>query len=125
MLVALTPGDITARILMATWVACAAMESIHSRALLRGPRAVRRLRIEADAVEIVDGDGRMRVGALRPGSFVAPWLTIVRWRPEGARFDRAIPLVPGMADRASLRRLRVVLRWGSALYSRPHPKGSP
>ena len=124
-LVHFTPGAVPARILAATWVLCAALEAIHSRALLRGPRAVRRLRIEAGDVEVMDGEGRLRTGALRPGSFVAPWLTIVRWRPEGARFDRAIPLVPGMADEVSLRRLRVVLRWGSALYSRPHPKGTP
>jgi hypothetical protein len=36
----------------------------------------------------------------------------VRWRPEGARLDHTVPLVPGMADDGSLRRLRVVLRWG-------------
>ena len=99
------------RVLAATWIACAALEAIHSRALLRGSRAVRRFTLAGSTVEVVDGEGRVRSGALRPGSFVAPWLTIVRWRPEGARFDRALPLVPGMADGESLRRLRVVLRW--------------
>jgi len=73
---------------------------------------VRRLRVESGRVEVEDGEGRVRTGELRPGSFVAPWLTIVRWRPEGARFDRALPLVPGMAEARALRRLRVVLRLG-------------
>ncbi len=110
--IALTPLPAAARVLAATWIACAALEAIHSRALLRGPRAARSLRIASGEVEIEDGTGRVRTGTLRPGSFVAPWLTIVRWRPEGARFDRALPLVPGMAGAVELRRLRVVLRWG-------------
>jgi len=111
-LVAITPGPIAARILAATWVACAALEAVHSRALLRGPRAVRHLRVDSGSVEVQDGEGRLRTGELRPGSFVAPWLAIVRWRPEGARFDRSLPLVPGMAEAQALRRLRVVLRLG-------------
>lgn len=111
-LIALTPAPAAARILAATWIACAALEAINSRALLRGRRGARSLRIAAGTVEIEDGTGQSRSGTLRPGSFVAPWLTIVRWRPDGARFDRALPLVPGMAGAAELRRLRVVLRWG-------------
>lgn len=111
-LVAATPGPTAARILAAAWIACAALEAVHSRALLRGPRGARHLRIDSGTVQIEDGTGRMRTGTLRPGSFVAPWLTIVRWRPEGARFDRSLPLVPGMAEAEALRRLRVVLRLG-------------
>ena len=111
-MVALTPGPLAARILAATGVACAALEAVHSRALLRGPRAARHLRIDSGSVEIEDGAGCLRAGTLRPGSFVAPWLTIVRWRPEGARFDRTLPLLPGMAEAQALRRLRVVLRLG-------------
>jgi len=110
MLVA-TPGPDGARLLAATWVACAALEAVHTRALLRGRRAVRELRLRGTAIEVRDGLGRWRSGAIRPGSFVAPWLTIVRWRPEGARFDRSVPVLPGMAPAEDLRRLRVVLRW--------------
>lgn len=110
-LVALTPGPLAARIAAITWVACAALEAIHSRALLRGARGARRIGITAGAVEVEGGDGRVRSGALRPGSFVAPWLTIVRWRPDGAWFDRTVPLLPGMLDEEAFRRLRVVLRF--------------
>ena len=109
--IAATPGLDAARILAATWVACAALEAAHSRAWLRGRRAVRALRVRGNAIDVQDGLGRWRSGTVRAGSFVAPWLTIVRWRPEGAWFDRTVPILAGMARAAELRRLRVVLRW--------------
>jgi len=56
-------------------------------------------------------DGEWLRGELRDGSFVAPWLTIVRWRPEGGRMDRTVLLLPGMADAGTLRKIRVILRW--------------
>ena len=110
-LIALTPGALALRILAITWVSCAALEAIHSRALLRGARAARYVRIAAGSVEIEDGDGRVRTGTLRPGSFVAPWLAIVRWRADGARWERTVPILPGMLDAEAFRRLRVVLRF--------------
>jgi hypothetical protein len=110
-LLAVTPGSAAMRILAATWIACAALESIHSRALLRGSRGVRAVRVGEGVVEVEDGDGGHHAGTLVAGSFVAPWLTVVRWRPEGARFDRSLPVVAGMAHAENLRRLRVVLRW--------------
>jgi toxin CptA len=57
--------------------------------------------------------GRGGVGRLAPGSFVAPWLTVVRWRPEGARFARTVLVAPDAVDADAFRRLRVLLRWGS------------
>jgi hypothetical protein len=108
---AVTPGFDAARILAATWVLCAALEAAHSRALLCGRRAARALRIRGTAIEVLDGVGQWQAGTIRAGSFVAPWLTIVRWRPEGARFDRSVPILPGMARDEELRVLRVVLKW--------------
>ena len=109
--IATTPGLDGLRVLAATWIACGALEAIHSRALLRGARAVHALRIRGESIEVVDARGRLRAGSVRPGSFVAPWLTIVRWRPHGAWWDRSIPILPGMAGEEALRRLRVVLKW--------------
>ena len=79
----------------------------------RGLLAVRTLRIGGDGrVSVVSGDGRSREGRLEDGSFVAPWLTLVRWRPDRARFDRTVLVAPGMARREAFRRLRVRLRHG-------------
>jgi hypothetical protein len=74
---------------------------------------VRSVRLQADAtVSVVSRRGGTMHGRLRDGSFLAPWLTIVRWRPDGARFDRTVLIIPAMADPAALRRLRVRLRLG-------------
>ena len=62
-------------------------------------------------VEVEFPDGRLVAGRLADGSFVAPWLTIVRWVPEGARFSRAIVVVPDAVEAQAFRRLRILLRW--------------
>jgi hypothetical protein len=58
--------------------------------------------IEVDAV----------VGVVAAGCFVAPWLTIARWRPAGAWLDRTLLLTPDRMAAEDFRRLRVILRWG-------------
>lgn len=87
--------------LLAAWAACAALHAL-DRAL-----GARSLRITLDGVAEVDGVA----GALRHPCFVAPWLTVVRWRPAGARFDRTALVVPGMLPAEDFRRLRVLLAW--------------
>jgi hypothetical protein len=73
--------------------------------------AVRALRLDCTgAIAVRDRIG-WRTGQLRDGSFVAPWLTIVRWRPDGARLDRALVILPDMIHVAARRRIRVILRW--------------
>ncbi len=111
-LLAATPGVASLRILAGTWVACAALEAIHSRALLRGRRAVRALRLNREGgIELQDALGRWREGIVEQGSFVAPWLTIVRWRGAGGRFARTLPILPDMLPEEDFRRVRVTLRW--------------
>lgn len=111
-LLAATPGSAALRILAATWVSCAALEALHARALLRGSHAVRCVRLRRGGeIEVLDGRGRRREGVVRPGSFVAPWLTIVRWRAHGSRLAATVPILPGMAAEEDLRRLRIMLRW--------------
>ncbi len=73
---------------------------------------VRRIRITGGSALSLEEHGTVTEGRIVGGSFVAPWLTIVNWRPERSRFTRRIVIVPGMADGARLRVLRVVLRWG-------------
>jgi hypothetical protein len=104
-LITVTPLHDGIRILMGTWVVCCAIEA-HAR--IRRVRRVSLGRSGEISVEIADA---WRDGVVRDGSFVAPWLTIVRWRPAGARFDRTILIVPDMAAREEFRALRVLLRW--------------
>lgn len=54
----------------------------------------------------VDGVG----GSVSPGSFVAPWLTCMRWRPHGAWRDRAVLVLPDMLRAEDFRRMRVLLK---------------
>ena len=111
-LILLTPGPPAPRILAATWVACAALHALHAVALHRGRRGVRALHVDRDgAIELRDGTGAWRAGRLRAGSFVAPWLAIVRWRAPGARFDASVVILPDMLPAEDFRRLRVWLLW--------------
>jgi hypothetical protein len=94
------------RLALAMW--CFAMAA-HALARQRG--SVIRI---VDATSITVGELE---GEVVSGSFVAPWLTIVRWRPRGKRAVRTLAVLPDMLDRESFRRLRVILRWG--LHSAP------
>jgi len=62
------------------------------------------------AIDLRDERGEWRTGQVQDGSFVAPWLTIVRWRVAGERFDRTVAILPDMLDAARFRELRVLLR---------------
>ena len=108
----LTPLGMWIRAAAVLAVALAFADALRVVALLRGRRGVRGFRLARDrSLKVRDASGREREGRVQDGSFVAPWLTIVRWRPEGARFDRTFLLVPGMLDPEAFRRLRVLLRW--------------
>jgi len=110
--VALTPMGLAARALVAGGVAAGSIDAFVAVAARRGRRVARFVLLDrSGAVGVVDAAGRWRTGLVRAGSFVAPWLTILRWRPEGARFDRTILILPDMIDREAFRRLRVLLRW--------------
>jgi len=65
------------------------------------------VRVSRGTAIAVDG----LVGDVAHGSFVAPWLTIIHWRPLGARFTRTLVVLPDMIDAESFRAMRVILRW--------------
>lgn len=109
---AATPGAAWARILAATWIACAAIEVFHSVLLHRGRRGVTVVRLDRDgAIGLRAGDGRWIEAAVQSASFVAPWLTVIRWRAPSHRFDRALLILPDMLGPEDFRRLRLLLRW--------------
>lgn len=72
------------------------------------PRGLR-LRLER-RIDVLESRGWV-AGEVRDGSFVLPWLTIVRWRPERGGRDRWLVLLPGMSAADDLRKIRVILRW--------------
>lgn len=75
-------------------------------------RRVRALKVdETRAVWVQDRSGLWRSGSVSDGSLVAPWLTILNWRPPGARFDRTVVILPDMLPADAMRRIRVILRW--------------
>ena len=105
-------GPLAARVLAATWAACLALEAVHRIALHRGRAGATRIVLRPPRdIQVLDGAGAWRAGAIADGCFVAPWLTIVRWRPAGAWIDRTIVVLPDMVSAEDFRRLRVLLRW--------------
>ncbi|MDQ3025143.1 MAG: hypothetical protein M3R58_01360 [Pseudomonadota bacterium] len=100
-LIAFTPLPLDAALALATGTACLALDA------LRRSRPIRLLAVDCSGALSVDGVA----GELRDGSFVAPWLTIVRWRPARARFDRTLLIVADMLPAADFRHLRVILKW--------------
>jgi len=104
--VSATPMEIGWRIALvvaiaaeALWAACAMLRT----AGLKLDRAGR--------IEVTTLDGRTFAGQVRDGSFVAPWFTTVRWKPDGSRFSRTIAVLPDMLSGQDFRQLRVLLRW--------------
>jgi hypothetical protein len=111
-IVLLTPMRHTLRAASSFALAMLALEALQRVVLLRSPGAVRRFRVQRGGrIEVECVSGARVAGIVRPGSFVAPWLTIVRWRRPGARVDSTVLVLPDMAPAEPLRRLRVLLRW--------------
>lgn len=83
----------------ALWAACAVLRT----AGIRIDRTGR--------IEVTTRDGRTKAGRVLDGSFVAPWFTTVRWRPDGSRLSRTIAVLPDMLSGREFRHLRVLLKW--------------
>jgi toxin CptA len=110
LLVATLPPLVKAAATLA--LGAAALRTLRRDACREGPDAVRCLVVDlAGSVEIEHADGSRNRGKLLNGSFVAPWLVIVRWLPEGGRFSRTVVIAPDSVGADAYRRLRVLLRW--------------
>lgn len=104
------PGAVKAVVVCA--IGIAAVHSFRRYGLGRGAGVVRRVAVGLPGrVQVELADGRRLSGCLADDSFVAPWLAVVRWVPDGARFSRAIVIASDAVDRAEFRRLRILLRW--------------
>ena len=112
-LAALLPLSGTLRVAIAVALGSMAIEAFGRVAQHRGPHGARSFAISAGGeIAVATAQGCHYDGQLRDGSFVAPWLAVVRWRRRGERFDRTVLVLPDMLDAESFRRLRVRLRWG-------------
>jgi hypothetical protein len=100
-----TPLPPLARAAALLFAAASALRACRS---LLAPRS---LRLTRSRELHVRDDAGWRSGMVRDGSFVMPWLTVVRWRPDGARFDRTLLLLPDLAPPGEMRKIRVILRW--------------
>jgi hypothetical protein len=80
---------------------------------LAGPARAARLALGLDRrLAVTRRDGRTRAGEVLASSYVGAWLTTIVWRPDGARFARALIVVPDVMPAEDFRRLRVMLRYG-------------
>jgi hypothetical protein len=101
--------DLFAAVVLAGWA--------HHRIRLHGTRTARHAVVEillsSDAVIVARRrDGKLIAGHVRSPTFVHPSFTSIVWRPDGARWSQAIPLLPDMLGLDDFRRLRVLLRYG-------------
>jgi toxin CptA len=94
-------------------LAAVAWVALHAVLAWRSLGRAARLCIARDgSVRVERRDGTVVEGSIRPGSFAAPWLTVLRWRSARHRRDRTLLLLPGMAGAREMRNIRVILRWG-------------
>jgi len=82
--------------------------SARACATLLAPRS---LRLTRQGEICLREDAGWRTGQVRDGSFVMPWLVVVRWRPAGARLNGTLLLLPDMAPTEEMRKIRIFLRW--------------
>ncbi|HET7730561.1 MAG TPA: protein YgfX [Usitatibacter sp.] len=104
-LVVFVPFPDAVRALAFAWVVAMAW---HAH---RGLAGVQALRLDCNRGIAVRDRFGWRSGELCDGSFVAPWLTVIRWRPDGAHLDRTLVILPDMIQDTAMRRIRVILRW--------------
>ena len=91
--------------------------------LRAGPRAVVRVQVAADGtLALVDASGTRCAGEVLPGSYVVPWIVVLRFRLEGRRRAGTLAIVRDAAAPDGLRRLRILLRHaGPARRGRRRP----
>jgi toxin CptA len=112
----LVPVDAWVKLSLALWVGICASRAIGHFTHRRAHSCVVAVITDPSrAVEVRFADGRFARGTIVDGSFVAPWLTVIHWRPMQSRWTRTILLLPDMVEESAFRRMRVLLRWCAAL----------
>lgn len=89
--------------------------SLRRHAWRLSPSAVVGLRLEQECRAAFRRlDGETLEGPLLGSSFVSPWLTVLKIRPDGRRLAVSLVILPDAVEREAFRRLRVLLRWKCA-----------
>ena len=100
--------------IVAGGLALSATEHVR-RALLRTPLAVAALAFSADgSVAVAGPDGDWCSASLRRAAVPAAWVAVVAIR-DGLGRRRATVVLPDALDREAFRRLRIWLRWRTAV----------
>ena len=114
--VQVVPIDGPMKLLLALWVGLSASRAIGRITHRHARTAVVAVITDASrTLEVRYADGHFARGVIVDGSFVAPWLTVIHWRPASSRWTRTTLLLPDMVEEGAFRRLRVLLRWCAAL----------
>ena len=86
------------------------------------PDAIVQLRLAPNLhIVVTRGDGRLVAGHVRSSTSVSAALTSIVWRADGARWSRAILVLPDMLPPDDFRRLRVMLRYARSGLAQEAP----
>jgi hypothetical protein len=110
-LIVALPLDPLVQLAAIAWIGAGTFEAYRAIALRKGPRGIAGFALCGDSIE-VSSENEARTGHLAHESFVSPWLTVIRWRPTGARLDRTVLILPDMLPHEDFRQLRVLLKTG-------------
>jgi hypothetical protein len=109
---------------LVAWLALAVWAGVRWRSFGTEPQGGRVLDITLSgdrAIETRDASHRRRAGVVRAGTYVAPSLTAIVWKPDDARFSRSILILPDMLGAEDFRLLRVRLRYGRSVETAAAP----
>ncbi len=110
----LLPFSLSVRFAVSSLVGASLLFYLRRDAFKLSPQSVVSLKYLPDAkLELQWQSGEWITASLRPGSFVAPYLTTLAYRLESQYFTRYMLILPDMLDPNSFRDLRVYLRWKS------------
>jgi hypothetical protein len=109
-LLAFMPGSVLIRAFAVAAIGACCAGSLRG-ALRATPHAIVGVEICADGrVALTERGGARREGRAQPACYVGTWFTTMVVRIDGARWSRAIAILPDMLSAEEMRRLRVMLR---------------
>ena len=110
-LLALVPGPAWLRGAAVAAVGVHTLRILRISALRTANAAIVGVEVSPDGgVALIERSGRRREGRVQPSCYVGSWLTTLVVRVDGARWSRALAILPDMLPPEERRRLRILLR---------------